>query len=555
MTVLRRCAALLVALLASLTLLGVTAPEALAHAALLSTSPGDSEILQTGPRDVTLTFGESVGIGLGNLKVVTADGQRVDEGAPTKSDGGKVVHIPVRAGIADGTYVVIWRVVSADSHPVSGAFTFSVGKPSVDAKALLGKGNLTSIAPAPKAPGIALGVSRFVGFSSLVVLLGGAVFCLLLWRTGLPRLRGLLLGAAAAEGLAAVAGLLLQAPYASGNGLGKAFDGPLVKEVLQSQYGVATATRAALSLLTVGALLVLGRRATRLPVVVLTVLAAGIAASWSAAGHAGVGEWQPFTYAFDLLHLLTVSAWVGGLVVLAIGLRGRWSVAEQEQLLPGWSRLAFWSVIALVATGTFASVREVGELSALTSTRYGALLLVKIAVVALMLLFALLGRAYVREHYTRRTEDSPETPSDEDVAGLRRSAGIESALSVVVLVLTAFLVNTTPAKAAFAPPYSGRSTAGPLTVQVDIYPARKGLNGLHVYTVGAGGRTVDVAEVTGDVKRSDGEKITVEPKHKSLGHYEDLSFVLPAKGKWTIELEIRTSDIDSYSTTQTFEVK
>jgi copper transport protein len=119
--------------------------------------------------------------------------------------------------------------------------------------------------------------------------------------------------------------------------------------------------------------------------------------------------------------------------------------------------------------------------------------------------------------------------------------------------VTAILVNTTPAKAAFAPPYTGKSTAGPLTVAVDIYPARKGLNGFHVYTVGAGGRTVDVAEVTGDVFKGS-EKITVHPRHKSLGHYEDLNLVLPATGTWTVELQIRVNDTDSYPTTQKFVV-
>jgi copper transport protein len=186
-----------------------------------------------------------------------------------------------------------------------------------------------------------------------------------------------------------------------------------------------------------------------------------------------------------------------------------------------------------------------------------------VTLVGLMLLFALVGRAFVRQHYTRPVvaaasdvalEARPE-PTDEDVAGLRRSVAIEAGLAAIVLAVTALLVNTTPAKAAFAPPYTGRSTAGPLAVAVDIYPARKGLNGLHIYTVEAGGRTVDVAEVTGDVVRSDGEKITVHPKHKSLGHYEDLNLVLPAKGKWTIELQIRVSDVDSYPTTQSFMIR
>ena len=148
------------------------------------------------------------------------------------------------------------------------------------------------------------------------------------------------------------------------------------------------------------------------------------------------------------------------------------------------------------------------------------------SLVGLMLLFALVGRSCVRQHYIQTivtaatdtaTSERP-APSEEEVAGLSRSVRIETSLAVLVLAVSALLVNTTPAKAAFAPPYTGKSAAGPLNVAVDIYPARKGLNGLHVCTVGAGGRTVDVAQVTGQVVRTGGHQITVNPKHKSLGH-------------------------------------
>jgi copper transport protein len=359
--------------------------------------------------------------------------------------------------------------------------------------------------------------------------------------------------------LAALA-LFLEGPYAAGDGLSKTFDGALVDAVLKTKYGEATATRIGISALTVIAVLAVGKRVGRASAGLLAALGLLMSMTWSAAGHAGVGSWEPWTDLADTAHLVFVSAWVGGLVVLARGLR-RWTEAEQATLLPGWSRLASWSVTLLVATGVFASVREVGELGALFSTRYGLLLVTKYALVGLMLLFALVGRAYVRSHYSQPvvaaatvTAAPPEAPEDDDVAGLRRSIGIEVGLAVVVLVVTAFLVNSRPAKDAYAPPYSGRSTAGPLTVQVDIYPARKGLNGLHVYTVGAGGRTRDVEQVTGFVQKGD-ERITVDPKHKSLGHYEDLSLVLPAKGTWTIDLEIRVSDVDSYETKQTFSIK
>jgi copper transport protein len=541
---LKRIVTVLLTMLAAALLLGVAAPSASAHAALLRTTPGDAEILAAGPPEVTLTFGEPVGIGLGNLKVLSAEGDRVDEGAVTRNRN--VVHIPLKPDLQDGTYVVVWRVVSEDSHPVSGAFTFSVGAPSVDSSKLLGRGNLTSITEAPRAPGIALGVSRFAGFAALVVLLGGSIFCLVIRAAALP-IR-LLAIAAGVEALAAAAALLLQGPYASGRALSEVSSGSLLKEVLHSQYGGATACRIGLSFLALALLLFF-----RKPIL-LVVVGVGIAATWSLAGHAGVGTWQPWTFASDVTHLITVSAWVGGLTLIVRGLRNRWTLAEQAAILPRWSKLATWSVVALIATGTFAGIREVGELDALFSTRYGALLLAKDGLVGLMLLFALIGRSHVRQHYTHRADDASDEPTEEDVAGLRRSTSIETGLAVVVLVVTALLVNTTPAKAAFAPPYSGRSVAGPLTVQVDIYPARKGLNGLHIYTVGAGGRTVDVEEVTGEIAR-EGDELTIHAKHKSLGHYEDLHLVLPEKGHWTITLQVRTSDTDSYETKQELDVK
>lgn len=558
----RRTATLLFALLGSLLLLGVTAPGAGAHAALLSTSPGDAEILERSPAEVTLTFGEPVGTGLGALRVLSAAGDRADDGTVRRTAGGSKVHLGLKPSLADGTYVVVWRVVSADSHPVSGAFTFSVGQPSTDEKQLLGRGNLTKLTEAPKEPGIGLGLTRFAGFAALVVLLGGALFSLLLWPAGVTRLRRLLLGAAVVETAAAVLAFALEGPYAAGVGLLNTFDPSLLRAVLDVQYGVATATRIGLAALTVLVLLVV-RRGGRVLAGGLVALGVGWALTWSAAGHAGAGPWQPWTFVFDVSHLVTVSAWVGGLVVLCLGLRGRWSPVESAAILPGWSRLATWAVVLLVATGTFASFREVGELSALFATTYGRLLVLKVTLVGLMLLFALVGRGFVRQHYaqpvvaaaTETAVDTRPEPTEEEVAGLRRSVGIEAGLAAIVLAVTALLVNTTPAKAAFAPPYTGRSTAGPLTVAVDIYPARKGLNGLHVYTVGAGGRTLDVAEVTGDVVRAGGERITVHPRRKSLGHYEDLNLVLPAKGRWTIELQIRLTDTDSYPTSQTFEVR
>jgi copper transport protein len=531
----RRLAALLLGVLVSCGLLTAGASPALAHAALLSTTPGDGEILQASPAEVTLRFGEPVGTGLGASRVLSDQGDRVDTGDVSRTDGGTVVHLKLEPELRHGTYVVVWRVMSADSHPVSGAFTFVVGKQTVDPASLLGRGDLERLGSTSRATAIALGVTRFVGFGALLLFLGAGLFAALVARDAFPRVRRVLALSAVAECVAAVFGLLIQGPYAAGLSLAHTFDPDLAGEVLKTTYGHMTAAREVLGLV---ALLVIRLRPW-------DVVAMGLvwAFTWAQAGHAGAGKWQPTALVVDVLHVGATAAWLGGLTVLLIALRRRW--LDEAAALPRWSRVATWSVLALVVTGTFASIRQVGELGALTSTDYGQRLLIKLALVGLMLLFALVGRAYVREHFPGPA------PTEEETAGLRRSVSIEAALGVAVVAVTALLVNTTPADAAFAPPYTGRSTAGPLTVAVDVYPARKGINGLHVYTVGAGGRTQDVAEVTGSVVHGD-DRITVHLTHKSLGHYEDLDLVLPSKGEWTFELQVRTSDVDSYETKQTF---
>src|SRR3954454_16608364 len=223
-------AVLLGVLLTGALVVGAAVP-AEAHAALLSTTPANGEIVPTAPAEVTLTYGEAVGTGLGAIRVLASNGDRADTGQATVSDGDRVVHVPLRSGLADGSYIVVWRVVSADSHPVSGTFTFSVGAPTKLT------GYAGRIAP-PRSPSLLLGLTRGVGFAGLLVLLGGAAFCLLLWPRGI-RARWMLLllaGAAGVELLAAAAALLLQGPYAAGLAVSEMFNHDLLSEVLDTQF-------------------------------------------------------------------------------------------------------------------------------------------------------------------------------------------------------------------------------------------------------------------------------------------------------------------------------
>jgi copper transport protein len=123
----RRAALLLVGLLSVWLVTGVlTAGPAAAHAELVSTSPAEGARLDAPPQQVTLTFSEGVSVAAGYARVLDAGGDRVDSGAP-KVDGDELT-IGLRSGLPDGGYLVTYRVVSADSHPIAGANSVVLGR-------------------------------------------------------------------------------------------------------------------------------------------------------------------------------------------------------------------------------------------------------------------------------------------------------------------------------------------------------------------------------------------------------------------------------------------
>src|SRR3954452_11097541 len=108
-------------------LLGPAGPAS-AHAALVATDPGNGTIVPDAPNKVTLTFSESVQLISGKIQVLAPDNSRADQGEPTVN--GATVTIPLRSGGGRGTYLVSYRVISADSHPIGGSITYSVGAAS-----------------------------------------------------------------------------------------------------------------------------------------------------------------------------------------------------------------------------------------------------------------------------------------------------------------------------------------------------------------------------------------------------------------------------------------
>ncbi|MEU6285127.1 copper resistance protein CopC [Streptomyces sp. NPDC047028] len=408
-TITPRLRTLLLLFLAVTGALLAGAAPASAHAALTGSDPAQGVVVDRAPTQVSLTFSEKVAMNDDSLRVLDPRGKPAQTGTPANVSG-TTYAIKLKSGLGKGTYTVTYQVVSADSHPVSGAYTFSIGAPS----------QTVVSGTAPAAGGGTVGwlyaLGRYVSYAGFIVLVGGAAFVLACWQrgSGVRAVQRLVVGGWLALTAATLWLLLLRGSYTSSGKLADVFDLDLLGQVLQTKSGAALVSR--LLLLAAAALFVAvlfgayNRREEEAEKRDLTfglavggvVVAAGLAASWAMAEHASTGLQPGIAMPVDVVHLLAVAGWLGGLTALLVALyRAPAETPVEFAAVRRFSRLAFGCVLALVATGVYQSWRQLGSWSAFTETRYGQLLLVKIGLVALMV-----GIASVSRRWTGRLADT-----------------------------------------------------------------------------------------------------------------------------------------------------
>ncbi|MFJ4972005.1 copper resistance CopC/CopD family protein [Streptomyces sp. NPDC088755] len=605
-------AAALVAALVSL-LLGLMvagAGPASAHAALTGSDPQDGAVVATAPKEVTLTFSEAIAVGDGSIRVLDPSSKRADTGAEPKdlSEGSIVRYgVELHSGLPDGTYTVAWQAISADSHPISGAFTFSIGAPSETTVAL----------PSEEAGGGPVGtvydIARYAAYTGFILLAGGAAFVLGCWPRGanarpMQRLvvRGWIILTAAT-----LAMLLLRNPYTGSGKFADVFDLDGLQAVLDTKPGAALVSR--LLLLGAAALFIAvlfgtyARREDPVEKRDLTfglavgggVVAAGIAATWAMSEHASTGLQAGVAMPVDVAHLLAVAAWLGGLVSLLVALYRTPDIGSGA--VRRFSRVAFGSVLVLAATGIYQSWRQVGSWSALTGTRYGQLLIIKVALIAVLLAVAWFSRRWTGRltDAAVSSSDGPEAPgavepvddvdpgraaqlarqraaltatkekrtrdADPERSGLRRSVLAEAAVAAVLLAVTTMLTSTEPGRTeeeaagastavtapaagpvALSMPFDTGGRIGKGTVRIDIDPGRTGSNELHVWVDGSDGEPMDVPElkVALTLEAQDIGPLPVVPDRLAEGHWSASGVQIPMAGEWKVEVTVRTSDID-----------
>lgn len=520
-----------------------TAVAASAHAELVSTDPPAGSHVTTSPKSVTLTFGEHVEISLGAIRVYDASGRAVSVSTARhpNGDGDKVaVDLPK---LADGSYVVAWRVVSADSHPVHAAFTFTVGsaaanvKPGLIATLLAHDGGNSSV-------GAALAIDRFIVFAGVAIGVGGLAFITLVWPAGrVSRSAGrLIIIAFVVAAVGSFVMIALQAAYATGQGFSEAFKPSGWRAVVNTQSGrwwlVRSLVLAALGVLAMSRSSS-DRREWRASA---TVVVVALFVAMAYGGHGANGRYWALGLIDTVVHLGAMTIWIGGLLLLAFALRPA-AQSDRAAISRRFSSLAFSSVVVLAASGVVEGWRQVGTFDSLTSTTYGHLLLVKTGLVVLVLAVAFFSRRFVKSGTTDR---------------LGRAIRGEIVVAAAVLVVTALLVNAAPAIGQQAKPFAATLFAGSRTATVDIDPAKAGAsNVMHIYLFDPNSTLKPAGSITAQISLAERDlgPISVPLTNAGPNHAITNDLQFPFAGTWTVEVMAQFGEFDLSTFTATVTVR
>jgi copper transport protein len=582
--------------------LALVPAAASAHARLEGTSPERGATVASEPARVVFRFDEPVEASFGAVRVFDTRGARADDGRLVRPGGDqRVAGTALRRGLADGTYTATYRVISADGHPVSGGFTFSIGHagaaPSKDIADLIAAGN------AGKVTGVAFGATKALGYLAIALVLGGLGFLALVWRPALAQAAGAgedwarAAGAFGARALTLVStglalgvltsavGLVLQGATAAGTSAWSAMDPSVVREVASTHAGTAWALRlGAWAVLAVVVGVVAGLRAMPAPptaqlgattpavdrppskavLAALGLPALFLAVTPALGGHASTQDPTWALFPLDVAHVLAMSAWLGGLVVVLACVPAATrplAPADRSRLLAAvlvrFSAVALTAVGVLAVTGTTQAILEVRHIDALTGSAFGRSVLIKSGLLLALIGFGAVNRRRVVPAL-RRLAAAAASPGGPGRL-LRLTLRSEVALVLVVLGVTGALTGYAPPTSADEGPHSVSKRMGPLDLELSVDPAAVGVNEMHVYLFRARDGTPFTGTKELTVRVSQPGKgigpIDAHLRSGGPGHYLADGLTLSPGGKWQIEVTDRVSEFDQYSTKATIDVK
>jgi copper transport protein len=514
--------------------------EAAAHAVLVKTGPFDGAVIAGAPQDVMLRFNEPVAPVFVHL-IGTAGPVEVRERPRVE---GAEIRLRLPAALADGGYLVSWRVVSTDSHPIAGSFAFSIGDAVPPPAVRTGAAE----ALRDRAWRIAKVAVRLIQDIGLLIAAGGTMFRIFVLRGGpdVPRFRGVLASAGIVAVAAAVASIGVEGAVIRPGPLNILFF------IDTWRYGWATTVGTSSVVLIAGMALLAAGHVVRDRTIAI-VGAIGAIESLALTGHSAASSWA--VQVALMIHVTAAAYWLGSLWPLRLVLRTARAV-EAERIVRRFSAIAVPAVAALAATAFIVAASRIENIAIIIQTSYGQLLMAKVLLVLALLALA----AFNRQRLTPSLAREPERARER----LRRTIAVEIGLGAAVLIVAGIVAHTPPPAAELHSRHAERRSAVAISepkrdelvvvanekrgyvAKIVLSPARAGSNGVAVELWGPDGRQPVPLEVAMEVSRPEAK---VEPLVRVLTadgnkRYVADGFALPLAGRWSVRLDVLVTDFD-----------
>ena len=553
---------------------GLAVPAAAwAHAALLHTVPSASGTVNTPPQNVQLTYSEAVEPRFAIVSVTDAAGHQQTAGSPSRSPtNADTIVVPLKK-LGEGWYLVWWRVISEDGHPVRGAFTFAVGPNAGPAPQFV----IPSISETAATPRLL--VARWIAFLSVMTAIGIFVLRMATARPLVRRVEGTRLRAVSIAFIVAAAVALVAVPvYAyiatAQFALRSVWQlGSVVPLMRASSFG-----RSYLDLELVFAFFALAafvalwtdrpERPKRSVAELLSLGGALVAAGAvllvpGIAGHAAQTSPRAWLLLFDWSHLSAGSLWIGGLIgllVLWASLPAARRVGGLFVCVPRFSNVAFVSVNVLIASGVAAAIVHLPTVSSLWETSYGKAILWKVGILLVAMMLAAVNLLWTRPRLLASAGDQPELgPSTATM--LRRLVAAEIVLVAAIIFAAAVLSSLPPPPKALAGlvapvrvgpgPVTRTVTRDGYTAQVRVTPNRAAQANRFEIALTKDGKPVTGANVTTTFAMLDMEmgQQAYAFKETSPGVYTHSAPALVMVGHWGITFNVEPPGGKPFSVT------
>jgi copper transport protein len=533
------------------------------HAYLIRTEPAASRVLNSPPRTVQLTYDEAVEPRFAIISVTNAAGQQETTGHVRRSPANPdTLVVPLRAHLPEGWYLIYWRAISVDGHPVQGAFTYAVG-PNPGPAPQFRVPSLSATATTPQ-----LLITRWLMFLSVMASIGLFVLRLVIARPLARRVPGSTLRPlSVALAVASVIGLVATPVYldfaVANDSLRSVFDvGALVPLFRVTAFGRAIVDlELCFALFCVAAWVAVwvdrSEREQRSLSEIASLTGALIAAAAlliipGAAGHAAQASPRGLTLGLDWLHLAAGSVWLGGLIgllVLFAGTSARLRVAALSVVVPRFSNVALASVVLLAGAGIGESVIHMPAVNALWDTGFGVAILVKAGLLGGVILIASGNLLRSKPALVAARERAE---AGEPAARLLRNlVSIEAVVVAGVVFAAAILSSLAPPPPAFALQNSALAQVGPGRVaqtvkhngyllQVLVSPNKAAAPDSFALRITRGGRPVRGANITLTFKHTEMQMPQQEYQlaETQPGVYSRSAPALVMVGKWALSFQI-----------------